>query len=267
MLGPNCVGGHCFSRPVDRAGLSPTVAEARYTREMPSIVIRELTSTDRRAVAFTFGHLSEHSRFQRFFMIKKELTPRDLSWLVNVDHWHHEALIAYSPPPRAPIGIARYVRLDEFDVAEVAVEVVDGWQRRGVGTALMSALYERAIRAGIRRVTMTMLRDNKGARALARKLVPPSQPATVLAAAGSMLELSYPLLAVVPYSPSGAGSGPDGGSDAGASPPPSPSPSAPTATGVGFGAGSITVSRTSPSPSPVPSPSGVPTRTVEPEGT
>jgi RimJ/RimL family protein N-acetyltransferase len=141
-------------------------------------------------VAFTFGHLSQRSRYQRFFMAKMELTPRELAWLVDVDHWHHEALIAYSPPPRAPIGIARYVRLDAFDLAEVAIEVVDGWQRRGVGTALMAALYERALRAGIRRVTMTMLRENQGARALARKLGPPSQPATVVAAAGSLVELS-----------------------------------------------------------------------------
>ena len=121
---------------------------------MSSITIRELAAFDRRAVAFAFGRLSERSRYQRYFSAKPALTPRELSSLVNIDHWHHEALIAFSPPPRAPIGIARYIRLDEFDTAELAIEVVDGWQRRGVGIALLVALMERARAAGIRRFQM-----------------------------------------------------------------------------------------------------------------
>ena len=230
---------------------------------MSPVAIRELVSSDRRAVAFTFGRLSQGSRYQRYFTAKPALSVRELNRLLDVDHWHHEAVIAYSPPPRAPIGIARYVRLNEFDVAEVAIEVVDGWQRRGVGTALMAALRERALRAGIRYFTAAMLRDNAGARALARKLGPPA-PATVLAVAGNVVEVRYSLSAG--SSVRAGSSGPP------ASWPPSPSPlSAPTATGVGFGAGSITVSRTSPPPSPPVAPSAessaVSTMTVEPEGT
>jgi acetyltransferase len=190
---------------------------------MATITIRELLPSDHRALVFTFRHLSEQSRYQRYFTVKPELPSRDLARLVNVDHWHHEALIAFSPAPRAPIGIARYVRLEEFDVAEVAIEVVDGWQRHGVGSALMAALTQRAVRAGIRRFHMSMLRDNAGARALAKKLGPTTPPAAVFAAAGNVVELSYSL--------SGASSGPAGSSGAG-SPPPSP-PSAPTPTGVG----------------------------------
>ena len=187
---------------------------------MPDITIRPLATSDRRAVAFTFARLSEQSRYQRFFTTKPALTPRDLRLLVEVDHWHHEALIAFSPAPRTPIGIGRYVRLKEFDAAEVAIEVVDGWQRHGVGTALMVALSEQAARAGIRRFHVSMLRDNAGARALARKLGRPNQPATVIAAAGNVVELTY--------SVSAGSSGPAGSSGLGSSP-----PSPPTATGVG----------------------------------
>ena len=50
---------------------------------------------------------------------------------------------------RAPdgkrVGRGQYVRLEEFDVAEVAVEVVHSWQRHGVGTARTEALPERAV--------------------------------------------------------------------------------------------------------------------------
>jgi RimJ/RimL family protein N-acetyltransferase len=151
------------------------------------ITIRELVPSDRRAVAFTFGRLSPQSRYQRYFSPKPTLSPRELHHLLDVDHWHHEALIAFSLPPRTPIGIARYVRLDDFDMAELAIEVVDGWQRKGVGTALLMALTERATRAGIRRFHMSMLRDNKAALALAAHL----GPATVLTAAGNITELTY----------------------------------------------------------------------------
>src|ERR1700756_3331659 len=103
---------------------------------MPGITIRQLAASDRWAVAFAFARLSDRSRYQRYFTSKPTLAPRELQRLVDVDHWHHEALIAFSPPPRAPIGIARYVRLEEFDEAEVAIEVVDGGQAPGGGARL-----------------------------------------------------------------------------------------------------------------------------------
>ena len=216
------------------------------------LTIRELRSADRRALVFAFGHLSARSRYQRFFTAKPELAPRELAELLDVDHWHHEALIAFSPPPRAPVGIARYVRLAEFDQAEVAIAVVDEWQRHGVGTALLAALTERAVRAGIRRFHVSMLRENRAARALVGHL----GPATVMSAAGNVVELSYSL--------SGESSARAGSSGPGSSP-----PSPPTATGVGWGAGSITVSLTSASAggSAPSSPVVQSTITVEPDGT
>ena len=199
---------------------------------MPAITIRELRPSDQRAFAFTFGHLSDRSRYQRYLSPKPFLSARELSHLLDVDHWHHEALIAYSPPPRAPIGVARYVRLDEFDTAELAIEVADAWQGHGVGTALLAALQERAIGEKCRRTS----------------------PQTGMARSC--------------YSDSGASSDPAGSSDPADSPPASPPPSAPTPTGVGAGAGSITVSLTSPSGGDAPSsPVAQSTITVEPDAT
>jgi GNAT superfamily N-acetyltransferase len=149
------------------------------------VVIRELTRSDRAAVAFAFSRLGKRSRRQRFMAFKPSLSPRELDRLTDVDHWHHEALIALSPPPRAPVGTARYIRLDEFDIAEVAVDVVDAWQQRGVGRALMLALRERALRAGIRGFRATMLRDNRGAQALSREL----GPRTHVSASGPEIEV------------------------------------------------------------------------------
>ena len=146
---------------------------ATLTPHTPAeIVIDELSSHDRAALAFSFRRLGEQSRYQRFQGIKRELTARELDYLTAVDHWHHEALIARSTRPRAPIGVGRFVRGEEFDVAEIAVAVVDGWQRKGVGRALMLALRDRALASGIHRFTATMLGENRGALALAYGLGP-----------------------------------------------------------------------------------------------
>ena len=134
------------------------------------MVIRPLTPGDRRAIAFSFRRLGERSRYQRFLAPVHELSSLQLDRMTRVDHWHHEGLIAYSPPPRSPIGLAEYVRLDTFDEAELAIAVVDAWQRRGVGSALAAALRDRALAAGIRRLRATVLAGNHGALALARGL-------------------------------------------------------------------------------------------------
>jgi RimJ/RimL family protein N-acetyltransferase len=144
------------------------VVERRRT--MDDLLVRPLSPSDRPAVAFGFRHLGERSRYQRFLRSKSELGPQELAYMVDVDHWHHEALIAFSPPPRTPIGVACYVRCEMFDAAEIAISVVDDWQRAGVGRALLLDLRARAIAAGIRRFTGTVLADNRGAHALARRL-------------------------------------------------------------------------------------------------
>jgi GNAT superfamily N-acetyltransferase len=150
------------------------------------LLIRDLAASDHAALAFIFGRLGEQSRYQRFLGVKRRLDPAELDRLSTPDHWHHGALIAFSPVPRAPIGVARYVRTDDFELAELAVSVVDEWQRRGVGEALMLALRDRALRAGIRRFSATLYRSNRGALALVRRL----GPCSVTGFHGDVIELS-----------------------------------------------------------------------------
>jgi RimJ/RimL family protein N-acetyltransferase len=133
------------------------------------LAIRQLTASDRPALAFVFRRLGDRSRYQRFLGIKTSLSSPELDRLTSVDHWHHEALIACSPTPRTPIGVARYARCEQFDLAELAVTVADDWQRRGVGRTLLTALRAQALHAGIRRFTATLLSDNHGALALAKE--------------------------------------------------------------------------------------------------
>jgi nucleotide-binding universal stress UspA family protein len=59
------------------------------------------------------------------------------------------------------VGVARFIRLrGGGEVAEPAITVVDDWQQRGVGTALVEALSSRAREEGIRRFEAPVLADN-----------------------------------------------------------------------------------------------------------
>jgi RimJ/RimL family protein N-acetyltransferase len=148
--------------------------------------IRALARSDSHAIQFMFHRLGETSRYQRFLSGKRDLSPRELARLVNIDHWHHEAVLAWSGVPRTPIGVARYVRAESFDVAELAVVVDDRWQRSGIGARLLDELAARARRAGVRRFTATALAGNRGALAVARRL----DPDLSIARDGYLIELS-----------------------------------------------------------------------------
>jgi RimJ/RimL family protein N-acetyltransferase len=148
------------------------------------IEIRELTRFDRAAIDYELRHLGENSVFQRYLRLDHRLALSEADRLKGVDHWHHEGLIAFSCCPRRPIGLVEYVRLKDFDTAELAISVVDGWQRRGVGRQLTMELRDRARAAGIRRFRATIMRGNRGAMALAREL----GPVTSLGGEGSSMD-------------------------------------------------------------------------------
>ena len=67
--------------------------------------------------------------------------------------------------------MARYARNEQAsDTAEVAVTVIDDWQRRGLGTLLLEVLSARAREEGITSFTALMLATNDEMMDLLRRL-------------------------------------------------------------------------------------------------
>lgn len=92
-------------------------------------------------MAAAFARLGDESRYRRFFTGVKELSAAELDHLADVDHSDHEAIIAVDPASGDVLGVARYVRsTDDPEAAELAVTVIDDWQGRGLGRALLTAL-------------------------------------------------------------------------------------------------------------------------------
>jgi RimJ/RimL family protein N-acetyltransferase len=135
------------------------------------IETRPISRDDREALARLFYELSPQSRYQRFFSIKHELTPRELDWLTAVDHVQHEAIVAVDTRDGSLVAVCRYVRDKQRPgVAEIAIAVVDQWQGMGIGTALGQQIVRRARANGMTAVSAVTLPYNRRVHALLRRL-------------------------------------------------------------------------------------------------
>jgi RimJ/RimL family protein N-acetyltransferase len=135
------------------------------------LTIQPIERGDGARLGELFAHLTPESRYRRFLTSKPRLTRRELAVLTNVDHLRHEALVAVDETDGSFVAAARYVELNDRPwVAELAVEVADGFQSAGIGTALAGHVLARARAAGMQRLVATTLRENAPARALAHRL-------------------------------------------------------------------------------------------------
>ena len=131
------------------------------------IVVRPIEPGDAHDLAIGLEHLSALSRFRRFRTPIKHLSVAQLRELTDVDHESHEAIVAFDAATREGIGVARYVRAPEDPTqAEFTCAVLDRWQGRGVGTALVERLAASARGVGIERFTALIVVGNEPARRL-----------------------------------------------------------------------------------------------------
>ena len=117
-------------------------------RDGTPALIWPLLPTDAETLREGFRRLSSESRQQRFLGVIGQLDDSMIRRLVDsVDGVHHIALLLIVVPPEGeegPAGVARLLQYpDDPATADIAVTVVDDWQGRGAGTALVSALLQR----------------------------------------------------------------------------------------------------------------------------
>jgi ribosomal protein S18 acetylase RimI-like enzyme len=143
-------------------------ARVVWPRRGTAVTVRPLRNGDVDTVLAVFERLGERSRRARFNGPKPRLTTADLRQLATVDATRH-ALVAYVPGDRRPVALARLVR--DGASAELAFEVADEYQQRGIGSALTALLLSDARAAGITEVTALVSSDNPAALALLRRIV------------------------------------------------------------------------------------------------
>ena len=138
--------------------------QARY---VDGVTIRPLHHGDTATVAAVFARLEPASRVTRFCGAKPWLSDCELDALARVDGEHH-VLVGWVDGDPEPAALARLVR--EGRTAEIAFEVADVHQGRGIGSTLARELAADARAAGITELRATVCADNPRAISLLRKL-------------------------------------------------------------------------------------------------
>jgi GNAT superfamily N-acetyltransferase len=152
-----------------RSDMTALIAPPAMPAPTPPVSIRPLEPPDAALLDTVLEGMSAQSRYTRFHGPKPRLSSSERAYLADADGRDHLALVALDPAG-APLGIARGVRLrDDPGAAEIAAEVVDAWQRRGLGTTLLARLARQAVAVGIARFTATVLAQSGLQRALRRR--------------------------------------------------------------------------------------------------
>lgn len=102
---------------------------------------------------------SPSSVYLRFFTYKSRLTARELTRFTTVDYQDRVAFVTTIGDEI--IGVGRYDRLDDPAEAEVAFNIADRHQGRGLGSILLEHLAAAAREHGIRRFSAEVLPENR----------------------------------------------------------------------------------------------------------
>ncbi|MDN4611997.1 bifunctional acetate--CoA ligase family protein/GNAT family N-acetyltransferase [Arthrobacter burdickii] len=121
--------------------------------------LRPISPSDADAVQAFHVRQSKNSIYLRFFTYKASLSDKELKRFTEVDHRDRVAFVITRGADI--IGIGRYDRLDDPLEAEVAFNVSDYHQGRGVGSILLEHLAAAARENGIRRFAAEVLPENR----------------------------------------------------------------------------------------------------------
>lgn len=148
------------------------MSEAAYPEELSHtakatdgtpVFIRAIRPEDAERLIAFHARLSEHTAYQRFFTVMKRLPPDWARMLATVDYVRRLALVAEvaTPGGRELVAVARYEPTAREDTVEVAFVVQDGWQNKGLGTALLHDLLRAAQARGFHRFSAHVLASNR----------------------------------------------------------------------------------------------------------
>lgn len=128
------------------------------------VFFRAIRPDDKARLAAGLEHLSDESRYMRFFRHFDHFSEAQLRYLTEVDFNDHFAWIATMPdlPGEPGAGVGRWIRIpDEPTMAEGAVTVVDELHHRGIGSTLLWLMARSAIQHGVQAFRAWALGENK----------------------------------------------------------------------------------------------------------
>jgi RimJ/RimL family protein N-acetyltransferase len=136
-------------------------SSAQRLRNGRRVEIRALKPTDEADLVAAMHRASAQSAYRRFFGARRNFSPKEIAFFVNVDFASHVALVAIveENDQATIVGGARYIVVRPGS-AEVAFVVIDAYQAQGIGAALMFNLVIIARDAGLTELTAEVLDEN-----------------------------------------------------------------------------------------------------------
>jgi GNAT superfamily N-acetyltransferase len=136
------------------------------------VMVRAISPQDADRLQAYMRNLSGPTRRNRFLGAVNELTSKELERLTHMGGPGELALIAFGGAgggDAAMIAEAIQAIVPQGQRCEIALSVTDAWQRKGVGTLLLSHMECRARLLGARYLVGDVLRTNDAMKGLARK--------------------------------------------------------------------------------------------------
>ena len=151
-------------------GFEPRVIELN---DRSKVQLRRIAPEDEPLLHDAVAAMSERTVYFRFFSPIKRMSDALAHRLAVVDYHDRFAIVATSNKPAGKeriVGVARYDRAPQTDVAEVAVAVIDEFQRRGLGGVLLAELARIARLHGIKSFQLIVLPENREMLGLLHKM-------------------------------------------------------------------------------------------------
>lgn len=126
--------------------------------------IASLTPADRAQIQAGLKYMSHESIRNRFMGSKREFSEKELDYLTSLDGINHYAVgVEEANPPHRGVAVIRMVRSEsDATEAEVAITIIDDYQKKGLGSFLLDVLYLAALERGISKFAFTFFAQNEG---------------------------------------------------------------------------------------------------------
>jgi len=142
-------------------------------RDRTKVRLRPIVPEDEPLLHEAVAAMSERTVYFRFFSPIKRMSDALAHRLAVVDYNDRFALVATTHRPNGKeriVGVARYDRAPGTEAAEVAVAVIDEFQRRGLGGQLLAELARVGRAHGIMSFSLIVLPENREMLGLLRRM-------------------------------------------------------------------------------------------------
>jgi GNAT superfamily N-acetyltransferase len=145
LLNEAKVRKYAFVDQLPPLGVYPAELEKRFTlKDGTEILLRPIKATDERLEQELLYSLSDQSVYLRFFSSMGAFPHERIQYYTTVDYVEHMAIVAIleREGEEQMLGVGRYVKEKDSDMAELALLVRDDWQGKGIGALMHDYLEE-----------------------------------------------------------------------------------------------------------------------------